>query len=105
MQRRSFLGLLAAVVVPPADPSPTFGYLTPEIVTARGYDNTRVRVFFDGRDVTSLNQVIACDDREGWIEVLAKDWTGNYRRDPHDPTKVARERRYGSVRVTLGAPA
>lgn len=111
MQRRGFLGLLGAVVAAPRvafaqSSAPTYGYLTPGIVTARGYDNASVHVVFNGVDVTSpgrrpFGAVMACDDREGWIEVFAKDWADNYRRDPHDPTKLARERRYGHVRVTM----
>jgi hypothetical protein len=105
--RRGFLGLLGALVATPlvsaSLPRKTFGYLTPEIVVARGYDNTKVRVFFDGVDCQTvrdqLGPVMACDDRHGWIEVFARDRWGHYYggRDH----KLVRARIYGQVRVTL----
>lgn len=131
MNRRGFLGMLGAVVAASPKPSVvaihvtdplgtpaaiaaavdqalkprlswTWGYLTPDIVTANGYDNTTVRVFLDGHEVTREGRtILACDDRVGYIEVLAKDWAGHYRRDEGDPTKLARERLYGHVRVTM----
>jgi hypothetical protein len=107
--RRGFLGLLGALATAPLVPalpaSTTYGYLTPEIVVARGYDNTSVRVYLDGVDVTTPQKphgaILACDDRAGFIEFIARDWNGNCRRDPADPTKLARERRYGHVQVTM----
>jgi hypothetical protein len=105
MERRRFLGLLGAIVATsPSAPQPdeTFGYLTPDIVIARGYDNATVRVFLNGRELYPyVQKIAACDDREGWVEFFARDWSGNYYRDPQHPDRIARERRYGRVRVEM----
>jgi hypothetical protein len=112
MERRGFLGMLAAVVAvgsarPDAETETTFGYLTPEIVRARGYDNGSVRVYLDGRELTSRTPretIMACDDRAGYVELLARDWRHRLFTDPFTG-KLARERRYGLVRVSMQRPS
>lgn len=109
MQRRGFLGLVGAAIgvrlqadlSSPATPE-TYGYLTPEIVAARGFNNATVRVFLNGVEVTQCGaKILACDDRAGYIDILATDWSGNWRRDPLDPSRLAKERRHGLVQVTM----
>lgn len=102
MNRRDVLKSLAAVagagIVAAVPRVATYGYLTPDICHDRGLDNARARVFLDGVDVTD-QRVQACDDRRGYIEVFSRNAQGGYFAD--HTGGLARERRYGHVRVTF----
>lgn len=76
----------------------SYGYLTPEMCQARGLDQRLARVFLDGVDVTDL-RVLACDDRRGYIEIVARDARGTCHCDAFG--RVAHARRYGRVVVTF----
>ena len=65
----------------------------------RGLNCGVARVFLDGEDVTGL-RVCACDDRAGYIEIFKHNARGEYCLDDSG-CQLARERRYGHVRVTF----
>jgi hypothetical protein len=97
VNRRDALKSLAALVAGAAPG--TYGYLSPDICRDRGLDSAKARVFLDGVDVTRLC-VQAADDRRGYIEVFSTNAQGGKFLD-HTGLSLARERRYGRVRVTF----
>lgn len=78
----------------------TFGYLSPSLCLGRGLNPSTAKVFLDGVDVTA-QRVLACDDRAGFVEVLARNARGYWYLDGTG-SQLARVRRYGQVRVTFG---
>ncbi len=106
-RRQLLISLLGAPVVavvlgdPPARRASrvaTYGYLTPEICFARGLENARAHVFFNGEDVTKHLRVMAAHDERGYIDILKRNPTGGFY---FENGELARERRYGHVRVTF----
>ena len=100
---RSLLGAPLVVITgavsassPTAD---TYGYLTPDICQDRGLDHAKAHVFLDGVDVTRAFNVQAADDRRGYIEIFSRNAQGGH--FPDHTGHLARERRYGHVRVTF----
>lgn len=101
MTRRTALGSLAVVaagvLVANGDASTTYGYLDKQICLARGLDPRNARVFLDCVDVTTTHQVMALNDRLGFIEIL-KRRNGALHKDPLTG-ELERERLYGLVSV------
>jgi hypothetical protein len=113
MDRRELLTVFGMALAAPlslfAGPAPTsFGYIDVESARARGYDPATARVFVNGVEVTVSDRhasgkrvmVMACDDKAGYIEVLARDVNGDLKFD-RTTGEFARRRVYGSVRLTM----